>query len=104
MGTHAFRMQLKPSKLAEYIAAHDAIWPDLVDLLHDAGISDYSIFHDADSNALFATLTLADDNRRDALPDHPVMKRWWDAMAPLMETNPDNSPREWPLERVFHLA
>lgn len=104
MGVHAFRMQLKPGMEAEYRAVHDAIWPELVDLLHDAGISDYSIFHDPDSNALFAILTLADENKRDALPDHPVMRRWWDAMAPLMETNLDKSPREWPLHRVFHMA
>lgn len=101
---HAFRMQLRPGMTAQYRAAHDAIWPELVDLLHDAGISDYSIWHDADSNALFATLVLADENQRDALPSHPVMQRWWAAMAPLMETNADGSPREWPLKRVFHLA
>ncbi|MDG5489761.1 L-rhamnose mutarotase [Sphingomonas sp. BGYR3] len=104
MALHAFRMQLKPGNLDAYRAAHDAIWPELVDLLHDAGISDYSIFHDADSNALFAVLTVTEPDGRAALPDHPVMKRWWDAMAPLMETHADNRPVEWPLDRVFHLA
>lgn len=104
MGVHAFRMQLKPGMEAEYRAAHDAIWPELVTLLHDAGISDYSIFHDPDSNALFAILTLAEENKRAALPGHPVMQRWWQAMAPLMETSADASPREWPLNRVFHMA
>jgi len=38
-----------------------------------------------------------------ALPDHPVMRRWWDHMAPLMEVEPGNRPREWPLRQVFHL-
>lgn len=104
MNRHAFRMQLKPGMLARYRAAHDAIWPELADLLRESGISDYRIYHDAASNALFATLTLADDNQRDALPGHPVMQRWWQAMAPLMETNPDNRPMEWSLEQVFHLA
>jgi L-rhamnose mutarotase len=37
-----------------------------------------------------------------ALPDHPVMRRWWDHMAPLMEVEPGNRPREWALRQVFY--
>jgi L-rhamnose mutarotase len=102
--THAFRMQLKPGMVDEYRRRHDAIWPELAELLRDAGISDYSIFLDPETNALFATLKLAVDNRRDTLPGHPVMRRWWDHMADLMEVEPDNKPREWPLVPIFHLA
>jgi L-rhamnose mutarotase len=97
-------MQLKPGHVEEYRRRHDAIWPELAELLHDAGISDYSIFLDEETLALFAVLDLADDNRRDSLPDHPIMKRWWDHMAPLMEVEPGNRPREWPLTPLFHLA
>ncbi|MBD8676991.1 L-rhamnose mutarotase [Sphingomonas sp. CFBP 13720] len=104
MARHAFRMQLKPGMQAEYRARHDAIWPELSDLLRDAGISDYWIFLDEATGALFATLELADDNGRDALPDHPVMQRWWVSMAPLMETEADNRPLEWPLTPMFHMA
>ncbi|WP_375289888.1 L-rhamnose mutarotase [Qipengyuania sp.] len=101
---HAFRMQLKPGMRDAYRAAHDHIWPELVDLLRARGVRDYSIYHDEDSNALFAILTIEGEDRRADLPSHPVMKRWWDEMAPFMETHPDNRPCEWPLERVFHLA
>jgi L-rhamnose mutarotase len=96
-------MQLKPGAVEEYRRRHDVIWPELAALLHEAGISDYSIFLDEDTLALFAVLTLADDNRRDSLPDHPVMRRWWDHMAPLMEVEPGNRPREWSLTPMFHL-
>lgn len=104
MTRHAFRMQLKPGHVEEYRRRHDAIWPELAELLRDAGISDYSIFLDEETLALFAVLDLADDYRRDSLPDHPIMKRWWDHMAPLMEVEPGNRPREWPLTPLFHLA
>ena len=104
MTRHAFRMQLKPGHVEEYRRRHDAIWPELAELLRDTGISDYSIFLDEETLALFAVLDLADDNRRDSLPDHPIMKRWWDHMAPLMEVEPGNRPREWPLTPLFHLA
>jgi len=36
------------------------------------------------------------------LPQHPVMRRWWDYMADIMLTEPDNSPRQWPLASMFH--
>jgi L-rhamnose mutarotase len=101
---HAFKMQLKPGVIDEYQARHDAIWPELSELLTASGISDYSIFLDEETLSLFAVLKLADDNQRDTLPDHPVMKRWWDYMAPLMEVEPGNKPREWALKPVFHLA
>ncbi|TFL17017.1 L-rhamnose mutarotase [Jannaschia formosa] len=39
----------------------------------------------------------------DDLPAHPVLKRWWPHMAPLMEVNDDLSPVAVPLRRVFHL-
>jgi L-rhamnose mutarotase len=31
------------------------------------------------------------------------MRRWWDHMADLMHTLPDNEPVAIPLERVFQL-
>jgi L-rhamnose mutarotase len=100
----AFRMQLKPGTLAEYRRRHDAIWPDLVAALHAAGIRDYSIFHDPETDSLFATLVRAPDHAMATLPDLPVMQRWWAAMAPLMDVNPDLSPCVTGLDRVFHLA
>ena len=101
--TLAFRMQLKPGMADEYRRRHDAIWPELASLLSEAGISDYHIFLDPETDALFATLKLHSDNRRDTLPEHPVMRRWWDHMADIMEIEPGNRPREWPLQPMFHL-
>jgi L-rhamnose mutarotase len=96
-------MQLKPGMAEEYRRRHDAIWPELADLLRNAGISDYWIFLDPETGALFATLQLSDNHQREALPSHPVMRRWWDHMADIMEVAPDNKPREWPLQPMFHL-
>ncbi|HEX8302097.1 L-rhamnose mutarotase [Sphingomonas sp.] len=104
MTSHAFRMQLKPGVVDEYRRRHDEIWPELAEAISEAGIYDYSIFLDEQTLALFAVLKLRDDNNRDALPQREVMKRWWDYMAPLMEVEPGNRPKEWPLVPLFHLA
>ena len=97
-------MQLKPGNAAEYQRRHDAIWPELAGLLHASGVRDYSIFLDDATGALFGVLRRADGHAMDALPQHPVMRRWWDHMADLMETQADASPVAVPLAPVFHLA
>ena len=101
--THAFRMRLLPGMEAEYERRHDAIWPELAALLREAGISDYAIWLDPETGMLVGHLTRTGDHRMDDLPSHPVMKRWWAHMAPLMETNADDSPVSVPLRRVFHM-
>ena len=104
MQTHAFTMQLKPGFEAEYQRRHDEIWPELSDLLHEAGVSDYSIFLDEKSLVLFGVLKRTDNHTMDDLPNHPLMKKWWAYMADIMDTNPDNSPVAVPLKPVFYMA
>ena len=103
MQKYAFRMMLKPGMADEYRRRHDAIWPELAALLKQAGISDYSIHLDPQTNALFAVMWRADDHRMDELPAHPVMRRWWAHMADLMQVHPDNEPVAVPLLPMFHL-
>ena len=100
---HAFKMKLLPGMEAEYRKRHDEIWPELADLLHAAGVSDYSIHLDRETGTLFGVLTRPADHTMASLPEHPVMKRWWAHMADIMETNPDNSPDATDLVTVFHL-
>ena len=100
----AFKMQLKPGHAAEYQRRHDAIWPELASLLHESGVRDYSIFLDEETGALFAVLRRVEGHTMEALPQHPVMRRWWAHMADLMETQADASPVAVPLTPMFHLA
>lgn len=100
---YAFRMRLNPGMRDEYRKRHDEIWPELVDLLKEAGISDYSIHLDEETNLLFGVLWRRDDHRMDDLPNHPVMRRWWSHMADVMETLPDDEPVATPLTPVFHM-
>lgn len=99
----AFRMILFPGQAEEYEKRHDEIFPELAQALKDAGVSDYSIWHDPESNHLFGILTRSDDHTLDALPDTEIMKRWWAHMADVMETDADNVPTQVPLKRVFLL-
>ena len=100
----AFKMHLKPGQRDVYIKRHDEIWPELVDLLHEAGISDYSIFLDPETNTLFAVLRRSANHEMDTLPEKAVMQRWWKFMGDIMETNADGSPVVKPLDPTFHMA
>lgn len=103
MEKFAFKMQLNPGCRAEYIKRHDEIWPELLALLKDAGISDYSIHLDAETDILFGVLWRADGHTMDDLPNHPVMQKWWTHMADIMQTQLNNEPVSAPLETVFHM-
>ena len=103
MQKYAFRMQLNPGMEDEYRRRHDAIWPELVTLLQDAGISDYSIHLDRETGVLFGVLWRTDNHGMDALPGHPVMQRWWAHMADIMASGPDNAPMAVPLVPMFHM-
>ncbi len=99
----AFKMKLFPGFEAEYKKRHDEIWPELTSLLKDTGISEYSIFLDEETNALFGFLKVTDAKNLDALPGYEVMQRWWTYMGDIMESNPDHSPVSFPLKEVFYL-
>ncbi|MBB4066208.1 L-rhamnose mutarotase [Gellertiella hungarica] len=101
--TIAFRMNLFPGMAGEYKRRHDAIWPELAALLKEAGVADYSIWLDEETNHLFGVLKRSDDHGMDRLPMEPIVRRWWDMMADIMETEPDNTPVQVPLAKMFHL-
>jgi L-rhamnose mutarotase len=100
----AFKMKLLPNQKELYKKRHDEIWPELVELLHEVGVSDYSIFFDEESSILFAVLRRTRDHKMDFLPEKEVMKKWWKFMGDIMETNPDGSPSTKNLDQMFHLA
>ncbi|MFI5133097.1 MAG: L-rhamnose mutarotase [Chitinophagales bacterium] len=99
----AFKMKLHQGFEDEYKKRHDELWPELKQLLKSTGISEYSIFLDAETNVLFGVLEAKDQSALANLPKEPVMLRWWAYMKDIMESNPDNSPVSIPLKEVFYL-
>jgi len=99
----AFKMKLYKGKEDEYKKRHDEIWSELKDLLKQAGVKDYSIFLDEETNSLFGYLIIDGVNKLDELANKPVMQKWWAYMKDIMETNNDDSPVVVPLKEVFCL-
>ena len=99
----AFKMKLHPGMQDVYKKRHDKIWPDLSDLLIDAGVSDYSIFFDEDTNILFAVMWRKKDHKMENLKSKAIMQKWWSYMADIMDSDETNEPNTKPLQMVFHM-
>jgi L-rhamnose mutarotase len=97
----AFRLFLKPGMAAEYKRRHDAVWPELRDLLKESGICEFAIYLDEEHHVLFATQRRKPGHRVDLLPAHPIMRRWWSYMSDIMRTGPDGAPVSEPLPCMF---
>jgi L-rhamnose mutarotase len=99
----AFKMNLKEGQKEEYTRRHDALWPELHQLLKDAGISEYSIFLDEETNILFAFQKVSGEGGSQDLGQTEIVQKWWKFMSDIMESNPDNSPVTKPLTELFYM-
>jgi L-rhamnose mutarotase len=97
----AFVLRVKPDRLDDYVEAHRAVWPDMLEALRGAGIRNYSIFRDG--TQVFGYFEAEDLEAAAAqLGAQEVCTRWQDAMAELLEERvPDEGPPA--LEEIFRL-
>ena len=91
-------MFLKPGFEDENQRRHAAIWPELKKMLSDGGVYDYSIYLDRDTNILFVCQKTKGEESSQDMGFNPIVQKWWDYMADIMEVNPDNSPVTIPLK------
>ena len=98
-----FKMKLYPGQEAEYERRHNLLWPEMKDMIHEHGGKNYTIFLDKETLTLFGYIEIEDPELWAKSADTPINRKWWDFMADIMDTNPDNSPVCIDLQNVFHL-
>ena len=103
MQRFGFKMKMNPGMKEEYRKRHNEIWPELVKLLKDQGVGNYSIWLDEETSTLFAYQEQSGESSSQDLGTTEIVQKWWKYMADIMETNPDNSPISIPLEEVFYM-
>lgn len=96
---------VKPEKLEEYTQAHAAVWPEVLEMITQCNIKNYSIFHYG--GHLFAYFEYhGSDFEGDMakMAAHPKTQEWWEWMMPMQEPVPEKSEDEWwhTIEEVFH--
>jgi len=99
----AFKMYLNEGQKEEYKKRHDALWPELHQLLKGAGVSEYSIFLDEETNILFAFQKVSGEGGSQDLGQTEIVRKWWAFMSDIMKSNPDHSPVTVPMEELFYM-
>ena len=99
----AFKMKLYPGFEEEYERRHNELWPEMREMIHTHGSKNYSIFLDRETLTLFGYIEIDNEELWAKGADTVINRKWWDFMADIMETNPDNSPVSVDLKPLFHL-
>ncbi|MCQ1059900.1 L-rhamnose mutarotase [Photobacterium sp. DNB23_23_1] len=99
----AFKLKVNQGCFAEYKKRHDNIFPDLVEVLKEAGAQNYSIFLDEETGCLFGYVELDCLERWNAVSKTEACQKWWKYMDDIMETNADMSPKSTELKEMFYL-
>ena len=100
-----FTLQVHPDRLDEYRGRHDAVWPEMLEALSNAGWHDYSLFLRADG--LLVGYLVTDDfaAAQAAMAAAAVNARWQAEMSQFFVGIDDAPDRAMaPLEEIFNLG
>ena len=104
MEKYAWSAKIKEGKKEEYIRRHDEIWPELVKVLKDAGICNYTIW--AEGNTLFGYYECEKgvEFAAKTQANSPVVEKWNEYMKDVMDMTLDPETGAQPkLVKVFTL-
>jgi L-rhamnose mutarotase len=97
-------LRVRAERIQDYETAHRQVWPELLRVLKEAGVSQYSIFRRGQD--LFFYMHVGDFERAwIAIDANLVNQRWQHEMAPLFEPLESVQPGErFPMmQEVFYL-
>lgn len=102
-----FRLKVKQERMAEYVARHETVWPDMLAALSQTGWHNYSLFLDKSDGTLIGYFETPDlDSALAGMAKTEVNARWQSEMAPFFEEIGDLAPDEGfkRLPEIFHLV
>ncbi len=101
---------VRAEKLDEYKKLHAAVWPDVLKMIKECHMQNYSIYlrklpdgqHYLFSYFEYTGSDFAADMARMAAD--PTTQRWWSFCEPCQKPLDDRGPEEWwaSMEEVFH--
>lgn len=104
-----FLLALRPERIDDYLAAHETVWPEMLDALRTAGWRNYSLFLRREDGMVVGYLESPDFARAQAaMAATAVNTRWQSAMAEYFRpvtaaagSRPDEALHRLP--EYFHL-
>jgi len=98
-------VKIPPENVEEYTRLHADVWPEVLQMIRDCNIRNYSIYHKDD--LLFSTFEYhGDDFDADMarMAEDPVTQKWWDVCKPLLTPLSTRAEGEFwaSMNEVFH--
>jgi len=98
-------IRVYPEKIEEYRKLHASVWPDVLKMITQCNIRNYSIY--LKDNQLFSYFEYTGDDFKadmDKMAADPVTQKWWDVCKPCQEPLETRAEGEWweDMEEVFH--
>ena len=102
MDRYAWKAILKPGMKAEYKRRHDEIWPEMVELLKNAGIKNYTIWNVGDELFGYYECEKGLDYAAKVQAESPIVDKWNEYMKDIliMEMDPETGAQPQ-LKKVF---
>jgi len=106
MKRHGSWIGVKLDRLEEYKKYHANVWPEILDMISQCNIQNYSIYYK--DGQLFSYFEYTgDDFEADMakMAADPKTQEWWDIMMPMQTPLETRAEGEWwaEMEEVFHL-
>jgi L-rhamnose mutarotase len=103
-------IRVRAEQLEQYVRLHAAVWPDVLTMIRECNIRNYSIYlrrlpdggHYLFSYFEYTGNDFQADMARMAAD--PVTQQWWELCKPCQDPLPDRATGEWwaSMEEVFH--
>ena len=96
---------VRPEKLDEYKKLHAAVWPDVLAMIKECNIRNYSIYYR--DGLLFSYFEYTGSNYEAdmaKMASDPTTQKWWDVCKPCQKPLESRKEGEWwaDAEEVFH--
>ena len=100
----AWVLEVRPGYEEEYKKRHEEIWPEMIQMLKESGVRNYSIFrHGLTLLGYFETDNLK--NTISSINQSEINRKWGEYMAPIMKIEIDSErnfpyllPLQWHME------
>lgn len=99
---------IKPADIQSYKDLHANVWPEIIQILKDQNLQNFSIFLREPENLLFAYWEYTgDDFKADQArgKNDPITQKWWELTSAMQKPLDSSEEGQWwaPMEEVFHL-
>jgi L-rhamnose mutarotase len=106
MERHGSVIRVRPERFEEYKTYHADVWPEVLEMIKQCNIRNYSIYHK--DGYLFSYFEYVGDNFKEDMAKmaaDPKTQEWWSVVGPMQEPLESRAEGEWwaEMEEVFHV-